>query len=284
MNRKLKQIVKGKANVDGAGVSLLNVLTRQTMYDSDPLLLLDAFDSTNYDDYKAGFPMHPHRGIETISYVYEGTMVHKDSLGNEDAVNSGGIQWMTAGSGIFHEEMMPEVPRLFGVQLWLNLPKKYKWVKPEYKKIASEDIEEIGFDGGYLRLLAGKYQDHQGFMSKYCPVDYYDVHLDPNGKFELEIDKDDSVNLFALIGEVYVDGEKLPNFHAGLTELGGEKLILENKSDQEISVLVFISQRIEEEIAWTPGPIVMNTQEELDEAYREVKEGNFIKDEIESSP
>lgn len=281
MNRKLNKIVEGQAGVDGAGVHLIHVLSRETMYDSDPLLLLDAFDSTDYDQYKAGFPMHPHRGLETISYVYEGTMVHKDSLGNEDAVNSGGVQWMTAGSGIFHEEMMPEVPKLFGVQLWLNLSKKDKWVKPEYKKIASEDIEEIEFDGGYLRLLAGKYEDHKGYESKYRPVNYYDVHLKPNGKFELDIKDDDSVNLFSLIGEVYVDGEKLPNFSAGLTELGGDKLVLENKSDKEVSVLVFISRRIDEEIAWTPGPIVMNTQEELDQAYKEVKEGNFIKDDIE---
>ncbi|MDD7463752.1 MAG: pirin family protein [Anaerococcus sp.] len=279
--RKLKRIVKGEAGVDGAGVHLIHVLSRHTMEDSDPLLLLDAFDSTDYDQYKAGFPMHPHRGIETISYVYQGTMVHKDSLGNEDAVNSGGVQWMTSGSGIFHEEMMPEVPRLFGVQLWLNLPKKYKWVKPEYKAINSDQIEEIDFDGGYLRLLAGSYKDHTGFKSKYCPVSYYDIHIKPGQKFSLDLEENDSLTLFSLIGEVYVAGEKLPNFNAGLTELGGKELLLENKSDQEISVLAFISKRIDEPIAWTPGPIVMNTQEELDQAYKEVEEGNFIKDDIE---
>lgn len=280
MNRKIKRIEKGKKGVDGAGVHLTNVLSRETMYDTDPLLLLDAFDTTDYELYKPGFPMHPHRGIETISYVYEGTMVHKDSLGNEDAVDSGGVQWMTSGSGIFHEEMLPERPRLFGVQLWLNLSKKNKWVKPEYKAISSEEIEEIKFDGGYVRLLAGNYKEHEGYQSKHVPVTYLDVHIDPDSKFELDVKDDDSITLFALIGEAYVESEKIPHFTAGITELGGDKLLIENKSKEEVSVLVFISRRFDEEIAWTPGPIVMNTQEELDTAYREVKEGTFIKDDI----
>lgn len=115
MIRKIKHTVKGEPGIDGAGVHLTHVLSRHTMNDTDPLLLLDAFDATDPEKYVAGFPMHPHRGIETISYVVEGTMVHRDSLGNEDAVTDGGIQWMTAGSGILHEEKLPPVKRLFGV-------------------------------------------------------------------------------------------------------------------------------------------------------------------------
>lgn len=281
MNRKLKRVVEGEKGVDGAGVHLMHVLSRHTMEDTDPLLLLDAFDATDPTKYEAGFPMHPHRGLETISYVYNGTMVHKDSLGNEDAINDGEVQWMTAGSGIFHEEKLPPRPRLLGVQIWLNLSKEDKWVNPEYYSINKEEIEEISFDGGYLRLLAGKYLDHEGFKSKNQPVNYYDIHISPKEKFEIEVESDDSITLFSLIGEAYVEGEKIPNFNAGILNMDGNKVIIENKSDEEVAILFFSSKRLDEPIAWTPGPIVMNTQEELDIAYKEVEDGNFIKDEIE---
>ncbi|NVF12295.1 pirin family protein [Anaerococcus sp. AGMB00486] len=278
--RKIIDIVKPEKGIDGAGVHLYHVLSRETMLDTDPLLLLDAFDSTDPKQYEAGFPLHPHRGIETISYVYKGTMVHKDSLGNEDAVNDGEVQWMTAGSGIFHEEMMPPVEKLYGVQLWLNLKSDDKFTVPEYFAISKDKIEEIKFDNGYLRLLAGNYKDHQGFISKHQPVNYYDIHINPNSPFELDLEDDDSITLFALIGNFTVGDKTVEKFHAGLVERKGEKILIENKTDKEIAVLAFISKRIDEPIAWTPGPIVMNTQEELDKAYEEVRNGTFIKDDI----
>lgn len=280
MNRKFKRIVQGEMGVDGAGVHLYHVLSRHTMEDTDPMLLLDAFDSTDPTKYEAGFPMHPHRGLETISYVYHGTMVHRDSLGNEDAINDGEVQWMTAGSGILHEEKLPPRDRLFGVQIWLNLSKKDKWTSPEYFSINKDEIKEIDFDGGYLRLLAGKYLDNEGFKSKYQPVNYYDIHIEPGKKFEIDIEDDDSITLFALIGEAFVEDEKLPNFNAGILNMDGNKVVIENKSEEEVAILFFSSKRLDEPIAWTPGPIVMNTQEELDTAYQEIKDGNFIKDKI----
>ena len=130
MEREIIQKVKGFRTVDGAGVNLVRVLGNTTVNEYDPILLLDSFDSTNPNDYIAGFPMHPHRGIETISYVYKGKMSHKDSLGNEDTIGDGEVQWMTAGSGILHEENLPASERLLGVQLWLNLPAKNKMVPP----------------------------------------------------------------------------------------------------------------------------------------------------------
>ena len=279
MKRKILRIASGHAGIDGAGVALKNVMGRSTMYDADPLLLLDAFDSSDPAEYEKGFPMHPHRGIETISYVVEGTMVHKDSLGNEDAVSDGGVQWMTAGSGIFHEEMMPAVKRLYGVQLWLNLAKKDKFAPPAYKAIDSAEIEDIPFDGGHLRLLAGEYDGHTGFQSPYQPVNYYDVHIEPGRKFTTKVDSDAAITVFALRGAVQIGGETLPHFEAAiLTE--GDKLVLENPGGEEISVLVFQSQKIGEPIAWRPGPIVMNTEEELDTAYDEVRNGGFIKEKI----
>lgn len=285
MKRKIKRLVEGELNRDG-NVKVLNVLTRDTMHDADPLLLLDAFDSTDPEDYKGGFPMHPHRGIETISYVTSGSMVHADSLGHKDECKAGGVQWMTAGSGILHEEMMPPTEHLYGVQLWLNLKKSEKWATPAYWNIKSETIPEVEFKGGRLRVLAGEYQGTAGFASPHQPVRYYDVRLDAGASLTLDMETKDAATLFALQGDVHVVGEgsdeneTLPHFHAAiLTE--GDQLALTNPTGQETATLVFISERIDEPIAWRPGPIVMNTEEELDEAYREVEEGTFIKEKME---
>ncbi|MDO5028146.1 MAG: pirin family protein [Bacillota bacterium] len=277
MNRKLKEVIIGRPGVDGK-VSLVHVLSRRNLKDADPLLLMDAFKSDDPGEYSAGFPMHPHRGIETISYVYSGSMVHKDSLGNEDAVSDGGVQWMTAGSGIFHEEMIPAVPHLLGVQIWLNLASKDKMAQPSYHNIS--DIREIPFDGGFVRLLAGQYENSKGFQSKYQAVTYLDVHIYPGSKFEMDLEEDRTLMLFALIGEAYVEDQLIPNFSAGLGEDKGDKVVIENRSDQEVSILLFTSKKIQEPVAWPTGPIVMNTQEEIDLAYQEIEDGTFLKDHI----
>lgn len=166
MIRKIKRVVRGKAGVDGAGVHLTHVLSRHTMHDTDPLLLLDAFDATDPADYVAGFPMHPHRGIETISYVVEGTMVHRDSLGNEDAVTGGGIQWMTAGSGILHEEKLPPVERLFGVQLWLNMKKEDKFAPPAYVAVPIVMNTEEELEEAYDEIKKGTFLKEKIAMSQ----------------------------------------------------------------------------------------------------------------------
>ena len=147
MERKISKQVRGFRTQDGAGVSLVRVLGNGTVQEYDPILMLDSFDSTNPDDYTAGFPMHPHRGIETISYVYRGFMTHKDSLGNEDTIGDGEVQWMTAGSGIMHEEKLPAAERMLGVQLWLNLPSYLRYVTL-LAKIKNETA------GGLLSSLA----------------------------------------------------------------------------------------------------------------------------------
>ncbi len=273
--RKLEKIFPPEKAADGK-VTLYHVLSRHSMKNTDPLLLLDAFDSYDPEEYKHGFKMHPHRGIETISYVVSGSMVHKDSLGNEDEVTAGGVQWMTAGSGILHEEMMPSTKWLYGVQLWLNMSAEDKWSDPAYVAIASDEIQEEKFTGGYLRLLAGKYKNLTGYISKHQPVNYYDVHLEAGGSFSLDLDENSSLTLFSLGGEVEINGEILPYFHAASTTTGSNIEIV-NKTDKETSTLFFISERIDEPIAWRPGPIVMNTDEELDQAYREIEEGNFLR-------
>lgn len=278
MKRKVKTTVKGFRAIDGAGVSLVRVLGRDTVDEFDPILMLDSFDSINPEDYIAGFPMHPHRGIETISYVSSGKMMHRDSLGNEDTVSIGEVQWMNSGSGILHEERIPKVDRLLGVQLWLNLPKDDKMSKPSYNSIKKEDIKEVEIDGGKIRLLAGDYKDVSGYRGKHLPLNYYDIHLNEGAEITLNMDENESVMLFTLLGDVYVEGEFVEEKTAvKLTE--GSSLSIKNK-DKKAQVLYISSKALNEPISWA-GPIVMNSKEEIKEALDELNKGIFIKEKLE---
>ena len=278
MERKVIKKVQGFRTKDGAGVSLVRVLGHETVEDFDPILMLDSFDSINPEEYTAGFPMHPHRGIETVSYLYKGKMVHKDTLGNEDGIGDGEVQWMNSGSGIEHEEMVPASDRLLGVQLWLNLPQKEKMSKPTYNKIHRDEIEEIDIDSGMIRLLAGTYKEHRGFEGEHLPLDYYDIHLEPNKEFTIETDHNKSVMIFTLIGDVYVGDEHIEEKTAAkLSE--GDKLTIKN-GDNKAQVLFMSSDKLNEEVAWA-GPIVMNTSKEIRQAYEDLRKGTFIKEKIE---
>lgn len=277
MERKIKSKIRGFRTKDGAGVSLVRVLGHNTIEEYDPILLLDSFDSTNPDEYTKGFPMHPHRGIETISYVFRGKMTHRDSLGNEDTIGDGEVQWMTAGSGILHEEMLPASERLLGVQLWLNLAAKDKMVAPAYKSIKNSEIEEIGLENGKLRLLAGRYKDKEGYISKYLPLDYYDIHLNPNASTVIETERDRSVMLFTLLGDAYIAGELVEEKTAvKLTE--GDYVEIK-ATDKKAQVLFISSKALREPVAWG-GPIVMNTKEELYKAFDDLKKGTFLQQDI----
>lgn len=273
----VKGKVKGFRTTDGAGVSLVRVLGNTTVETYDPILMLDSFDSTNSEEYIAGFPMHPHRGIETISLIVKGNMVHKDSLGNEDGITDGEVQWMTAGSGILHEEKLPASDKLLGVQLWLNMPRKYKMASPEYHSIKKEEIKEIPIDGGILRLVSGQYKEHKGFMGKYLPLDYYHIILEEHNKFTIETEGDKSVLVFLLSGDAKVAGEIISEKTAvKLTK--GYSLELESL-DKETHILFISSDKLEEPISWG-GPIVMNSTEELNLAFQELREGTFLKEKV----
>lgn len=277
MERKVKQQVRGFRTQDGAGVSLVRVLGHSTIEEYDPILMLDSFDSTNPDDYTAGFPMHPHRGIETISYVYQGQMTHKDSLGNEDTISDGEVQWMTAGSGILHEEKLPASKRMLGVQLWLNLPAKDKMVPPAYHSIKNGEIEEIMLEGGKLRLLAGEYKDKKGFTSSYLPLDYYDIHLEPDSSIVIDTKEDRSIMVFTLLGEAYIGDELIQEKTAvKLTE--GDHVLIKAK-DKHAQVLFISSHWLKEPVSWG-GPIVMNTRTELEQAFADLRKGTFLQKEI----
>lgn len=277
MERDIIQKVKGFRTIDGAGVNLVRVLGNTTVNEYDPILLLDSFDSRNPNDYIAGFPMHPHRGIETISYVYKGKMSHKDSLGNEDTIGDGELQWMTAGSGILHEENLPASERLLGVQLWLNLPSKNKMVPPAYHRIRNSDIKEIPIEKGLLRLLAGNYNEHKGYMSKYLPLDYYDIHLEAEGSISINTEADMSVTVFTLTGDAIIGKDYISEKTAvKLSE--GDNVIIKS-AGSPCQVLWISSKKLEEPVAWG-GPIVMNTREELAKAFDDLDKGTFLQEKI----
>lgn len=277
MDRKIKAKITGYRTRDGAGVSLVRVLNNQTLEDFDPILLLDSFDSDNPADYEAGFPMHPHRGIETVSYVYRGRMTHRDSLDHEDTIGDGEVQWMTAGSGIMHEEMLPPSDRMLGVQLWLNMPAKDKMALPAYHSIKNHEIPEIPFEGGKVRLLAGEYKDQRSYQGRYLPLDYYDIHLEPGHSLVLDTGSDRSVMAFTLLGSAIIAGQAVPEKTAvKLTE--GDRLVIQ--AGQEKAQVLFISSiRLDEPVAWG-GPIVMNTAGEVKKAFEDLRRGTFLQEEI----
>ena len=254
---------------------MVRVLGNTTTDIYDPFLMLDAFDSTNPEDYEKGFPMHPHREIETVSFISKGQMIHRDHLGTEAVVHDGEAQWLTAGSGAQHEEM-PGGDRLLGTQLWINLPAKDKMkAAPAYHGISKDEIKEFPLEGGMLRLVTGEYKNHKGWQGKYLPLDFYDIHLQPHAKVEVPVRDGWSAFLFTLTGDAKVSGTSVSEKTAA--KLGdGDSVILET-GDIGAEILLYSSKRLDEPVAWY-GPIVMNTEEELDIAVNEIYNGNFIKE------
>lgn len=278
MIRKVTYQTKGQKAIDGAGVHLVRVLGNTTTDVYDPFLMMDAFDSSNPDDYTAGFPMHPHRGIETITFVSKGQMLHQDHLGTEALVTDGEAQWLTAGSGAEHAEF-PGGERMLGTQLWLNLPAKDKMTAPPaYHSISTDEIKEFQLDGGVLRLMTGEYDGEEGWQGKYLPVDFYDIHLEPNAKVEIPVKEGWSAFLFTLIGDVAVDGTVILEKTAEKLS-DGDHIVLETK-DKSAEILLYSSKRLDEPVAWA-GPIVMNTNDELNQAFEDLANGTFIKKQAE---
>lgn len=275
--RKVIQQVQGFRAQDGAGVSLVRVLGHDTIYDFDPFLMLDSFDSHNRDEFKAGFPEHPHRGIETVSFIAKGSMTHEDHLGSKQTITDGEAQWLTASSGAYHSEM-PAGDSLLGLQLWLNLPAKDKMTaSPAYHGILKDQIQEFTFDGGKLRLLTGEYKGHKGWQGKYLPLDYYDIHLEPHAKITLDVKEQNTVMLFTLVGDVTSAGTHIKEKTAARL-VDGDSVTIE-AGDRGSEVMLMSAPATKEPIAWN-GPIVMNTQAELRQTMKELYYGGFIKESI----
>lgn len=277
MERTIRTVVRGTPAVDGAGVRLTRVLGSGTAETFDPFLMLDSFDSENPADYIAGFPMHPHRGIETITFLSEGAMTHRDSMGNEDTVTDGEVQWMTAGSGIMHEEKLPACKRMLGVQLWLNLPATDKMVSPDYHALKRGDIPEVALPGGSLRVLAGRYKDTAGFQGPCLKLTYYDIRLKKGGRLTFASRAGDTAFVFTLLGGASVGGEALKEKSAALLSDGDSVTV--SAADGDIELLYLAAPALGEPIAWG-GPIVMASEKDLRHAFAELRDGTFLKESV----
>jgi hypothetical protein len=295
--RPVKRIIESKPTLEGAGVRLRRAFGFGDTKDYDPFLLLDDFRNENPEDYLAGFPWHPHRGIETITYVLAGAVSHGDSLGNSGTLGAGDVQWMTAGSGILHQEMPKgdERGRMHGFQLWANLPRSLKMTAPRYQDVLARDIPEVvDDDGTRVRIVCGS------FWGKSGPVDgiaaeprYLDVFVPPLGRKVLPVDTRshafayvfegsgsfrDASEPFGVLtekeGPVSVVRERTGNRSLVLFDSGDEVVV--QAGEQGIRFLLVSGRPIEEPVAWY-GPIVMNTPDELRQAYAELRDGTFIK-------
>lgn len=276
--RKIKKITKGEPGVDGAGVKLVRVIGYHDTNDYDPFLMMDAFDSHNPEDYVKGFPWHPHRGIETITYLIEGEIEHQDSLGNSGTIKNGDCQWMTAGSGIIHQEMPKPSNRMLGAQIWLNLPARYKMVSPKYGDIKHEDIPLIKEEKTTVRIIAGDYKTTSGaFKAEYVKATYLDVEVQANSEWYYETEEDSTFFLYILNGEGSFEPDSIEEIREKQAVLfdKGKKIYVKSK-DKGIRFLLLSAKPLKEPIAWG-GPVVMNTKEELNLAFRELDEERFIK-------
>ena len=296
--RPVKDVRQSVATMEGAGVSLRRAFGFGSTSDFDPFLLLDDFRNDNPEAYLAGFPWHPHRGIETITYVLAGTVEHGDSLGNRGQMGAGDVQWMTAGRGILHQEMPKGDPqgRMHGFQLWSNLPASLKMTAPRYQDISASDIPEVTEDDGTrVRIICGS------FWGKAGPVEgvasdprYLDVSVPPGKNRRLEVDRANNAFAYVFAGSgtfrdastpQAVKTELVGGPDDGLVdEVGNRSLVMFDRGDEivvqagdeGIRFLLVSGKPLEEPVAWR-GPIVMNTNFELQQAYAELRAGTFIK-------
>jgi redox-sensitive bicupin YhaK (pirin superfamily) len=275
LERQIQKILNRRLTLEGAGVKLKRVLGNDDDSTLDPFLLLDHFGSDNPQDYIKGFPWHPHRGMETVTYMWTGEVEHGDSMGNKGVIKSGDVQWMTAGSGIIHQEMPQKYDGLMqGFQLWVNLPAKKKMVDPKYRGIVKEQIPMVQKDGVKIKVIAGKVDGTQGPVRDLAiDIEYFDVKLASGKTFEHTTTKEDTVFAYIVEDSVEVQGKTITQGQCIVFGEGDFAKI----SSKNISRFLFVSgEPLNEPVAWR-GPIVMNTQEELDQAFEELDADTFIK-------
>jgi len=291
--RPVKQVIHPKPTLEGAGVRLQRGFGFGSTNEFDPFLLFDDFRNDNPADYLAGFPWHPHRGIETITYVLTGTVDHGDSLGNRGSLGAGDIQWMTAGSGIMHQEMPKgdQQGRMHGFQLWANLPASLKMTKPRYQDVPAKDVPEVTDDDGTkVRVVCGEFWGQKGPVEGVAADPrYLDISVPPRTRRVLAVESSRHAFAYVFAGsgtfrdasapravrnELMDDEYDLSNRSLVLFDSGDE--IVVESGDEGIRFLLVSGQPIEEPVAWY-GPIVMNTQTELRQAMRELQLGTFIK-------
>lgn len=278
MQRKINKYFMGSPAVDGAGVKLIRTFGRNEIPDFDPFLMMDFFDSNNPKDYIKGFPWHPHRGIETITYLIDGAIEHEDSLGNKGRINAGDCQWMSAGSGILHQEMPQSSEQMLGVQIWLNLSKKDKMSEPKYRDITNDMIPVFESKDYRVHIIAGEFEGLKGELENITTKpSFFDVELNANSMFEYSLEYDFNAYAFLVRGEANFDehNEKMISYPNGVLFTEGDTIKVKT-GEEAARFLLLIGKKLNEPVSWG-GPIVMNTKEELDLAFREIKEETFIK-------
>jgi redox-sensitive bicupin YhaK (pirin superfamily) len=274
--RDVVNVVVGNEQKDGAGVRLVRVLGPGTVSAFDPFLLLDAFDSRNPEDYVRGFPWHPHRGIETVTYLIQGDIEHGDSLGNTGRIADGCCQWMTAGSGIIHQEMPQACPRMLGLQLWVNLSSKDKMTRPKYRDIKAASIPKIEEAAGTVAVIAGHYGNVAGAtQGDYVKVTMLDVNLKPDAVWSVNLDADATVFAYTFSGDCVFGAAAQVGGRRGVLFGGGDAVAVKAGAEG-VRFVLFAGRPLREPVAWG-GPIVMNTQQELDQAFAEIESGTFIR-------
>jgi len=276
--RKVVQMIKGMDTSDGAGVKLKRILGSPELNQLDPFLLLDEFKNDNPDDYAAGFPDHPHRGFETVTYMMAGAFTHRDSKGNEGHLTAGSVQWMTAGKGIIHSEMPEQTDGLaWGYQLWLNLPKKFKMVEPKYQDLASEALPVVDRDGLRVKILAGSYGGKKSPGKSFTPFTYLDIQLKPGAVFNHPAPTDENTFIYVIEGKIKTGPESEPSYvKAGYLGVlsDGDSVRMQSTDDKPAHLLFASAQKIGEPVA-RGGPFVMNTAGELKQAMFDYQTGKF---------
>ncbi|MES2899250.1 MAG: pirin family protein [Pseudomonadota bacterium] len=276
--RGVERLVNGQFVTDGAGVKINRVLTQTLQRRLDPFLMLDAFGSDKPGDYIAGFPEHPHRGFETVSYMIHGSMRHRDSAGNEGLITDGGVQWMTAGRGVAHSEMPEQTDGLMeGFQLWLNLPAKDKMTAPWYRDIASAEVPQFDTDQGVtVRVIAGESHGVAGAVQRGVTEPLYlDISLPANAVFEQNLPPGHNAFLYVYRGQVVVDEQNVPlqrmAILANSPQADGVRIV----AAQDSRLILVAGRPLGEPIA-QHGPFVMNTQEELVQAFADFRAGRLV--------
>jgi len=277
--RTVQQLLRSRPTMEGAGVKLKRVFGSSHLPLFDPFLMLDDFHASNPNDYLAGFPMHPHRGIETITYLLHGRVLHKDSMGHSGVIEAGDVQWMTAGGGIIHEEM-PQVskPELWGFQLWANLPASHKMMKPRYQEIRSNQIPTVSpADGVTVKIICGGLGGVSGPVRDIIiDPNYLDVTVEAERQYDHPVKRGHKVFAYLIEGEARFSGKEGQPIGPETVVLFGDGETVRIVTGRSGARLLLISGKpIGEPIAWG-GPIVMNTQEELTRAFDEYRNGTFL--------
>ncbi len=275
--RSVERLVVGQATSDGAGVSLTRVLTQDLQRRLDPFLMLDAFGSDDPDDYIAGFPDHPHRGFETVTYMIAGRMLHRDSAGHEGLLENGGVQWMTAGRGVIHSEIPQQEDGVMeGFQLWLNLPGRDKMSAPWYRDFKNADLPQFTTPAGVaVTVIAGQSHGVAGAVQREATAPLYlDIHLPAGARFEQPVLAGHNAFVYVYRGEARIDGRAVPVQRMALLANGADRDGVVIEAGPDSRVLLIAGRPLNEPIVQY-GPFVMNTKEEIYQALSDMRDGRL---------